>query len=527
MIKICHIACMALAVLCVAPSCTHGRSSSERQLRALDELVRNRQVYHRERDMRADSLRSMLSDTTSHYERFEIYGRLVETFRSYDLDSQQYYTEARLVMAQSPFECQVSLLNYSEVLMRSGMYHEAICYMDSALQQPLNPVLAPYYGHLRRTLYGLMADFAITRREHERYVAITQQYRDTMMAVHPAGTFLHELVRADYLYVSGLYDSALHVLSCYEQAHEVDGEDETAVFAITRAMIYHALGDTEHEKQQLILSAEADIRHAVREYISLRELAVLLYHEGDIDRAYRYMQCAVVDASEGSNRVRSIETNTLFPVVEQAYLKKEKQRQYWAMMWILAHVALIALLVLFLIYANRQRRKLATLNSRLEQSNSELMRSNHISTVYVGRYMEMASLLIDHFDEWRKQLKTLANRQSYDKLSSLLNSQRFTQEQLDTFYHDFDAAFLDIFPDFVPKVRALLVEDADLRIKNGEKLNTDLRVLALIRLGITDSRQIAGFLRYSLSTIYNSRTRMRNLAREDREHFEQQVADIR
>ena len=101
-----------------------------------------------------------------------------------------------------------------------------------------------------------------------------------------------------------------------------------------------------------------------------------------------------------------------------------------------------------------------------------------------------------------------------------IGSQRFTQEQLKAFYHDFDEAFLHIFQNFVEEVKALLVDDAELRIKPNERLNTDLRVLALIRLGITDSVQIASFLRYSLSTIYNSRTRMRNLAKGDRDQFE-------
>ena len=111
-------------------------------------------------------------------------------------------------------------------------------------------------------------------------------------------------------------------------------------------------------------------------------------------------------------------------------------------------------------------------------------------------------------------------------VTAIVNSQRFTQEQLEAFYHDFDETFLQLFPHFISDVRALLLPGTELHFKEGERLNTDLRVLALIRLGITDSRQIADFLRYSLSTIYNSRTRMRNLYRGDRDDFEAKIATL-
>ena len=160
----------------------------------------------------------------------------------------------------------------------------------------------------------------------------------------------------------------------------------------------------------------------------------------------------------------------------------------------------------------------------MENNNAELRESNRIKDAYVGRYMETTSLLIDRFDNYRKQLKLLAHKQQFEQLTDIVDSQRFTQDQLNAFYADFDEAFLELFPNFVNDVKSLLVPEADIRIKDGERLNTDLRVLALIRLGITDSKQIANFLRHSLSTIYNSRTRMRNLYKGEREQFEKNIA---
>lgn len=466
-------------------SCGWHGDADQALLEELDRCIEERAAYYAPHEHQVDSLQALLAEPCSANERFELYGRLVETYRSYNLDSQLYYTEQRMLLAQTPFEKQVSLLNYSEVLMRSGMYHETLVYMDSALQQqPLDPVLEPYYSHLRRTLFGLMKDFAVTNRERQTYHEITQQYREEMMAVHPAGSFLHELVRADYLYEEQLYDSALQVLETYEQANRVEGQYEEPVFAFTRAQIYRAMGNRDQARHYLAISAIADLRNSVREYIALRELAVLLYEEGDVSRAYNYMVCATQDAMAGSERVRSIETSTAYPVVQEAYMQQVRRRQYLMMAMIASVLVLLGLLTSFLLYINRKHRQLAHLNERLAQSNEDLRRSNHIKSVYVRRFMKITTI------------------------------------------EDFDDAFLELFPDFVAQVKALLVPEAELRIKPKERLNTDLRVLALIHLGITDSRQIADFLRYSLPTIYNSRTRMRNLAKEDREHFEEKVAAL-
>lgn len=492
-------------------SCNYERDRESQLLHELDECIESRSQYHALREHRIDSIKNKLRNCITDSAYFEECGRLVEEYRSYDLDSQLYYTEERLRIASTPFEKQVSLLNYSEVMMRSGMYHETILYMDSALFHPLDPVLDPYYSHLRRTLYGLMADFSISLKEKQHYTAITQQNRLLMMSVHPEGSFLHELVRADYLRVAELYDSALHVMDSYEAQHPIAGQDEEPIFAFTRAQIYHKTGDKQQEKHYLLISALADLRNSIREYIALRELAILLYEEGNIDHAYRYMQCAMEDASKASARVRSIEMNTVFPVVEQAYLQQVHRRQYWMLTGIISSFILLIVLIIFFLYVTQKGRQLSVLNERLEKSNEELRESNRIKDAYVGRYMETTSLLIDHFDNYRKQLKSLAHKQQFKQLTDIVDSQRFTQDQLNAFYADFDEAFLELFPNFVNDVKSLLVPEADIHIKEGERLNTDLRVLALIRLGITDSKQIANFLRYSLSTIYNSRTRMRNL----------------
>lgn len=502
----------------------------------LDTLIANRAIYRAPKEYRIDSLRCALASAQTEREAFEISGRLLEEYRGYAIDSQQVYAERRMSIAARTgdgFERQVSELNIAEVMLRTGMYHEAIEHIRrSTADHPLDPVLQPYFYHLQRTLYGQMSDFSLTEPERSLYTDLTRAYRDSIMLIHPEGSFLHELVKADQLHSYGKYDSALQVLDAYAASQTIS-PDEMAAFAVTKAQIYGDLGRREERKAALTLSAFADLRGAVREYISLRELALLLYEEGDIERAHLYMQCAIQDAIDGSARIRTIETGALYPIVEEAYQRQVRSRQI-ILLVLMLNIGMIAfLLIVLLVRSHRQRERLTTLNLRLSalneqlvELNAQLKQSDKVKTAYVGRYMETTSLLIDRFDNYRKHLRSLMQDKRYEELMKTVQSKQFTQEQLSSFYHDFDESFLALFPEFVEEVRALLRPEAELRFREGERLNTDLRVLALIRLGITDSKQIAAFLRNSLSTIYNSRTRMRNLAKGERDEFERRIADL-
>ena len=524
-LKLSNISLFLITASALLLSC----SNEDLALSKVDNLIELHQSTQTNYQKQLDSLQLVISSANmSDAESFERYGQLFDMYRGFNVDSQLVFVQKRLALASQTDileHKQVAQLNNAEVLMRSGMYHEAISWMDMVAASPVEPVLRPYYFHLRRTLYGLMEDFSITEQERLHYHQLTQDYRDSIIAVEPEKSFVHELVRADALYAVGQYDQALEVLEAYEAANGAETESVN-IRSITKAQIYRAMGNHKEEKRYLIISACADLQKALREYIALRELAVLLYNEGDVERAYRYMTCAIEDANAGNMRGRTLEIGMIYPIVESAYRKQIVMRER-LLYGLIASIALIATLsVLFSVYYARQRKKLAIVNSKLKEANIDLKQSNHIKTVYVGHYMMMTSLLIERFDAWRKQLNQKIKSNDIEPVQKELASQRFTQEQLAAFYRDFDEAFLNIFPDFVDKVQDLLIDNYVFRTKPGEKLNTDLRVLCCIRLGITDSTQIASFLRYSLSTIYNSRTRMRNLAKGNRDKFEERVENL-
>ena len=213
----------------------------------LDALISERQSIQTQYQHRIDSVYlTSLLDTTDGF-RFACYGQLFDMYRAFNIDSQLTYAQKRLVVADKLNNIeykQAAQLNKAEVLMRSGMYYEAMTCINEVAQFPIAHFLQPYYFHLHRTLYGLLADFAITKDDKHIYDSLTQNYRDSIMQVQPVGSFVYELVRADALAAGGAYDEALEVLLRYDSLHTILPEEQAA-FSITMAQIYEALGDVD------------------------------------------------------------------------------------------------------------------------------------------------------------------------------------------------------------------------------------------------------------------------------------------
>lgn len=216
--------------------------------------------------------------------------------------------------------------------------------------------------------------------------------------------------------------------------------------------------------------------------------------------------------------------------------------------WALVSISLLSLfLILAVVYVRKQmkrieqaRQEVENANNRLKELNEELQRSNnmlkeanrsiaensYLKEAYIGRYMDQCSVYIEKIDEYRHLLSRLAASGNVQELYKTLKSPKFIEKELKEFYAGFDDTFLQLFPTFVEDFNALLVPEERIVLKQGERMNTELRIFALIRLGITDSVKIARFLHYSVTTIYNYRTRVRNKAAGNREELEKLVANI-
>ena len=170
--------------------------------------------------------------------------------------------------------------------------------------------------------------------------------------------------------------------------------------------------------------------------------------------------------------------------------------------------------------------QLQDINRRLSVTNAQLKDSNRIRDAYVTRYMSECSHIIEAMSQYHKTLLRASLSDQPKNLFQLVKSTEVIDRTLREFYNHFDATFLSLFPQFVADFNTLLRPDEQFALPQQGHLSTELRIFALIRLGITDSEDIAHFLRLSVKTVYNYRTQTRNRALSDRDHLEERVLQI-
>ena len=540
---------LCLCTICMCRLHAADSSRADSLLLKLDQAIKERPIYMEQKELKLVELKRQLHRQIPDEERFAILGTLLDEYRSFNTDSALHMAEEREQIAIRLGNREYidnARMNKADVLGMTGMYKEVMDLMRNIHIDRLPVDIHPYYYHIYRTVYGLMADYAVTAYEKKLYTELTDKYRDSLLLVNKDNLLIHTLIQSDQYNVRNEYDKAIRLLTDY-LALQKDYEHDVAICAYTLSESYRLKGDKEKEKEYLIVSAMADMKTAVREYISLRKLAVLLYQEGDIERAYSYVKICMEDAAACNARLRKLEILEIFPIINDAYQQKtEKQQEQ--MKWALVSISLLSLfLLLAIFYVYKQMKKVAAarrevidankrlkeLNDELHLSNAQLKEANHsiaensyLKEEYIGRYMDQCSVYLEKMDNYRRSLGKIAATGNVEELYKNIKSSKFIEGELKEFYTNFDNTFLQLFPTFVEDFNALLADDEQISLKAGERMNTELRIFALIRLGITDSVKIAQFLRYSVTTIYNYSTKVRNKAAGDRDLLEQEVMTI-
>ncbi len=517
-------------------------------LKVLDSSVDNYQVFSNQKEEQLNKLKYLLRYTNNDDQRYKICGQLYDDYKSYKSDSALTYAQKKLQIAEkmnNRWNLTDAKLNLASIMGTSGMYKESMDILETINIQD-NPDLKAYYFHVYRTVYGFMADYTVSTREKERYNKLVSNFRDSLLVVNPPNSETHIMVKTDQLIANKKSDEAIKILLTYYPTIKND-KHTRAIIAYCISVTYQKQQNRENEKKWLIISAINDIQSATKDYISLRSLAFLLYKEGDIDRAYKYIKRSLEDALFCNARLRTYEISQMLPIIDQAYQHQSQARQRQLIISLISISLLSVFLLIAVLSVYRQMRKLSVArkdlsqankllndlnkelsetNKLLKHSNETLSEANLIKEEYIGRYMDQCSAYIDKLDDYRRLLNKTATAGKIDDLIQTIKSKQFIEDELKEFYTNFDSTFLQLFPTFVEEFSALLVDNEEIQLKSGELLNTELRIFALIRLGISDSVKISHFLRYSLSTIYNYRTKLRNKSAVPRDEFESYVMKI-
>ena len=526
-----------LAVSC-SPTVDYGYAPQTlRALNELDEAMLRGGEYDAGRQRRIASLRRNLTAARSDEERVRALLDLQQVFVTYELDSAARFVDSLYAFARSReshnFE-RIAALAETDVLMGRGLTDQA------------------------ETLFRQIDTAGMTTLEYRnwyaRYNAIVwrrawldslRRIRHIRIGVESLPAFTRIRERALELADNGRYDEAYAELEPLR--HKELAPWNTAVLYYDMGQIAEQAGQEERAVEYYTRSAIADLQAGTRSYFSLYNLALRLFERNDLERASRYMQRTLDDALACKSGARIPLTSSAATAINRAVVNDLAVRNRLRL-WTTAVTSLL-LVTFAAAFANalRQRRRLqhsrrqlALTNAELREKNRQLTRmsdrvrdinaalvdSNRIKDRYVCQYVDLSVYYISRLDDLRRMICRQAKTESPEALIRRLSlPQNSLRQEFAEFYRRFDASFLEIFPRFIEQVDALLLPEARIEPRSPRSLTTELRILAAIRLGITDSGRIARFLNCAPTTVYTYRTKLRNMAL-DREGFEERIRRI-
>lgn len=528
-----------------------GKTTLDSLLNVLDLTIREHETYVVQRESRIRHLKELTHGIeVNSVEHYNLNSQIYKEYKAFICDSAIYYLNENIQIAERLHDIDrkiESQLQLSLLLSSTGMYTESIDVLESVdRQKVVSRLIADYYTCFDH-VYGELSVYTQDKTLSGHYWTISQAYKDSLYAILPPESEEYLMMREALLRDQHQYEEALKVNDLRLAETEVN-TPQYALATYHRSLIYKYSNDNLGEKQNLCLSAISDIRSAIKDHASLWMLAQLLYEDGDMERAYQYMRFSWNATKFYNARLRSWQSADVLSLIDKTYQAMIEKQNARLQQNLLLITALLVLLIVALGYIYRQMKKLADarnhlqvangqlnglneelrqMNSCLSSTNIELSESNQIKEEYIARFIKLCSTYINRLDAYRRMVNKKVSAGQIAELLKITRSQDALDEELEELYANFDTAFLHLFPDFVKKFNDLLQENEQIVLKKDELLNTELRIFALIRLGIEDSSQIAEFLRYSVNTIYNYRAKVKNKARGSREDFEDLVRKIR
>ena len=522
-------------------------------LNVLDKTIKEADTYVQIKENKLHELKKEARKTPPFsVERYNLNNDIYLEYKAYSSDSALHYLNENMLLARQLNDKERELkiqLELSYLLSSIGMYMEAADILNSIDRQTLpSSLLGHYYTCYEHVYFEAGAAQPRYKMFASRYVKLSHAYRDSMQITLDPSSATYLWLRETQLREAGKYDEALE-FSDRRLAESSFGTPQYALVAYQRFRLFESMGKKDEHLYYLVLSAISDVRSAIKEQSSLMVLAQELNSKGDLKRAYDYINFSWEISQFYKTRLRSWMNITPLSMLNGNYQDIIKQQNRELLIYIVCVALLALLLVIALIYIYRQMKALSiakkglqevnerlfSLNEELEEvnrhlrsTNLELSESNLIKEAYIARFFKLCSVYVDRLQAYRKLVnKKLQRGQVAELLKMTHLSNDIVTVEVQELYANFDSAFLHLFPNFVESLNALLLPDEQIVLKPDELLNTELRIFALIRLGIKDSSQIAELLHYSVNTIYNYRSRVKTKARVSRDDFEDLVAKIR
>lgn len=531
---------------------TLSAGSNTQQLRQkLDNLLEQRKALIDNKNKDINRLKKNLTTSENTLKRLQTYEQLFEEYYVFQFDSAMTYLNKGIKLAketQNTYYYNSNTISKAELLSIGGLYSEAIHEIEQVDTTGLDKAQHfEYYFSLFR-IHTYWADFCNDKTYTPTHRLKAQEYLKKAMPFcdETAKTYEYYLGEYAVFVLNNPQAARAHYVKAIKQLPQNSRFYAMSCFALSGS--YGNEGNTEKQEEFLLLSSIADIENCTMENFALQNLAMYIFehNKDELDLAQQYIQTALEDAHFYNNRLRIIEISSKLPVIVSSYQQTLNQRNKVQMTAIIA----ISLLLLFLLsavfYIVKQTKRLSLQQQELQKNNNQLSELNTQQKELNTQLHDLNALLVDtnrkrerlaklYIDLCAKYIARLKKQQTLVKrkikanqiteLLSQLSSERLSEEDAATFLSRFDKAFLDLYPDFTEELNSLLLPEGQIQNKNTDELTTEQRIMALIRLGVKESAEIADLLFYSPQTIYNYRSVLKGKA-INKETFEEEVMKL-
>ena len=506
-----------LTLLSLASSAAPLSPELKEALKCLDAHIERRDDYVQQKMSRIQEIQDELKNAAPE-SYYELNYNLFLEYQSFKYDSAYFYANRALkhaVKTGCPDRIAQSRCALVFCYLSSGLFLEAVDEIKGIdARNVSNDVKAEYFALYNRLCYDA-SDFNTTESWNVEYTRKGTLYADSLMAIVPDDSYKYVFTQAQREIKHWHYRECLSLYQKLLSDYQV-GEHDKAIINSSIGGAYKALGQNDSSMVYLAKAAVNDIVSATKETTALYRLAEMLCEVKEYDRSYTYIHMALEDADFYNARHRKLSINPILPIIEQAQLEvMTRQRNMMGLIVLLCVLTIVVIVVAFTLFRKQHK--------QLIRKRSQLVEANRIKEEYIGQSFYVNSEFISEFEELYKTISQKITAHQYEDLKELAKLSKINKKR-ESMYESFDKCFIRIFPSFVKEYASLFPEG--MIDPTATELTSEMRIFALMRLGITDSEKISKFLNYSVHTIYTYKTRAKNKSVVGNDEFEKRLKSV-
>lgn len=503
----------------------------------LDQEIQIRDNYVENKNTEIASLKAEAHKIQLSGDSEEIYNSYIDlykTYSSFKYDSAYYYLEKAKEIALNKNDSALlanAKIKEGFILLSAGLFTESLDTLNSVNFEYLQNESKYHFHFTKARCYFDLADYNDDNRYRINYI------RKGIFNLSQSLNYV-EPQSSEYLKANGLKNLKQQNWTKAEEIYfELLNKPDLSpqMYSVATSSLSYLYDQNNQEKiamKYLGFAAISDIKNAITENIALRNLAIELYENGEVGKANHYVRVALQDATFYNARHRKNQISSILPIIESAQLHKleQKNESLQNTVTLLAVLSLVILIFSVIIFkqlkAKKSARKaLADYNKKLQQMNLNLLEADTIKQDYITYFLKVTSQLINKMGSLQKNTILKIKTKKPEEVLRVIQKYNVKNERAELF-HQFDEVFLQLFPSFIEQLNGMFPEEEHRVVKKGELLNTELRILALYRLGIQDNKQVADFLDVSISTVYTYKTRLKSKSLHKND-FENQIMQVR